>query len=216
MYNNCISSRIQSIAYFYSLTDYYRLSVTDAGDGRETSVGALCPNLPRNDLTRQYIDGVGDIGPRVFFSSLEEDLVNFNRPFCLAFTMLTTNSSNSAPLMSIVSASSAEPVFSLVIDSAGVTLTLGTSSVTFPAPQFADGNSQQLQICTNGADATLYSNCGSLGSLPFSGSSAADFNNAILFVLRSVTTKDIFQVSVSYLALYIKNHARYKEELSQL
>ena len=204
MCNNCISSRIQSIAYFYSLTDYYRLSVTDAGDGRETSVGALCPNPPRNDLTRQYIDGVGDIGPRVFFSALTEDLVNFNSPFCLAFTMLTTNSSNSAPLMSIVSASSAEPVFSLVIDSAGVTLTLGTSSVTFPAPQFADGNAQQLQICTDGTMATIYSNCGSLGSLPFSGSSTADFNNAILFVLRSVITEDIFQVSVSYLAFYIK------------
>ncbi len=203
MYNNCISSRIQSIAYFYSLTDYYRLSITDAGDGRETTDGALCPNPPRNDLTRQYIDGVGDIGPRVFFSALEEDLVNFNRPFCLGFTMLTTNSSNSAPLMSIVSASSAEPVFSLVIDSNGVTLTLGTSSVTFPAPQFADGNSQQLQICTDDTGmATLYSNCGSLGSLPFSGSSTADFNNAILFVLRSVTTEDIFQVSVSYLSLY--------------
>ena len=164
-------------------------------------------------MTRQYIDGVG---PRVFFDALEEDLVNFNRPFCLGFTMLTTNSSNSAPLMSIVSASSAEPVFSLVIDTAGVTLTLGTSSVTFPAPQFANGNSQQLQICTDGTMATVYSNCGSRGSLPFSGSSTADFNNAILFVLRSVTTEDIFEVSVSYLALYIKIMHDIRRELSSI
>ncbi len=204
MCNNCISSRIQSIAYFYSPTDYYRLSITDAGDGRETSVGALCPNPTRNDLTRQYVDGVGDISPRVFFAALTEDLVNFNSPFCLGFTMLTTNALNSAPLMLIVSVSSAGSVFSLVVDSAGVTLTLGTSNVTFPAPQFADGNAQQLQICTDGVQATLYSNCGSVGSLSFSGSSTADFNNAILFVLRSVITEDIFQVSVSYLAFYIK------------
>ncbi len=105
--------------------------------------------------------------------------------------------------MSIINIFS-EVVFSLVIDSAGVTLTLGSSSIIFPAPQFADGNAQQLQICTDGTEATLYSHCGSLGSLPFSGSSAADFNNTLLLVLRSVTTEYDFQVSVSYLDLYIK------------
>ena len=182
-----------------------------SGDGRETTDGGLCP--VRNDLTRQYIDGVGDTSPRIFLSSIG-DRVDFNRPFCLGFTMLTTNASNSAPLVSIVITTSRLSVFALVVDNAGVTLTFDKSSVTFPAPQFADGNPQQLQICANGTMATLYSNCDSQGSLPFAtGSSTVDFSRTVvLLILRSVVTNETFQVSASYLALYIKIMHNIKEE----
>ncbi len=142
-----------------------------SGQGRETTDGA------RNDLTRQYIDSVGDTSPRVFFSTIE-DRVDFNHSSCLGFTMLTTNSSNPAPLMLIVGPPGPFPlvVFSLVVDNAGVTLTFDQANVTFPTPQFANGNPHQLQICTDGTMATLYSNCGSLDSLPFAtGSSAVDY-----------------------------------------
>ncbi len=96
-------------------------------------------------------------------------------------------------------------VFSLVVDNAGVTLTFDQANVTFPAPQFANGKPHQLQICTDGTMASLYSNYGFIGSLPFAtGSSTVDLSNAIMFILRNVVTNEIFEVNISYLALQIK------------
>ncbi len=138
-------SKIHSVTFvhklkcLFTLTDYYGLSIS--GDGQETTDGGLC--LVRNDLTRQYIAGSTS---SVFFTQISNK-VDFNRPFCLGlwFTMLTTNASSSAPLVSITNPSSLLPVFALVVDNAGVTLTFDGSSVTFIAPpQFADGNPQQL------------------------------------------------------------------------
>ena len=96
-------------------------------------------------------------------------------------------------------------MFSLVVDSVGVSLTFDQFRSIFFVPQFADGNPQQLQMCVDGIMATLYSNCKILGSLSFpTGSSTVDLSNAFVFILRNAVTNEIFEVNISYLALHIK------------
>ncbi len=162
----------------------------------------------RNDLTRQFLARGGENAPRVFFTSIinaGDRIVNYNNPFCLGFTAETTNPSNPSPLAAIVAPSDTTPALSLVLDGSGVNLTIAGVSASFPGSQFATGT-QQLQICTTATTATLYSNCGLVATIPFSGYNINDdLTTALMFILSDILGTEIFEVSVSYL---LCNHAR--------
>ncbi len=196
----------------YSLADFYDISIS--GGEFEEAVGGLCPS--RNDLTRAFLNRGSETGPRVFYTSVTEGIVNFNNPFCLGFTAETTNPSNSAPLATIIIPGVITPALSLVLDGNGVNLTIGGVSASFPGAQFSTGT-QELQICTTTTTATLYSNCGLVQTIPFSGYSIDDISASLLFILTDILGSEVFEVSVSYLLCTIKTmHDSIRRELSSI
>ncbi len=178
-------------------TDYFELAFQGSPD-QLTETGGLCSARP--DTTATFMPGPAGFGPSTTLNSI--DAVQFNTPFCLAFAA-ETNATNTGPLLTIVTSSAANPDVQLVIDSRGVTLTLANISVTFIGSQFASGTPQRLQICVNDAGlATLYSNCGLVGTAQFNPvPNVDDVANGVAFLFREILggaplTTPIYDVSV--------------------
>ncbi len=160
------------------------------------TIGGLCPT--RNDETASS-QSSGGVGPSAFLSNVPSaDLVQFNNPFCLAFTV-STNPGNTAPLFNILRTDSTVAL-EVVITDTDITLTLQNTSVTFQGTQFADGSMQRMQICVANGQATLYLNCVNAGSSVFNLGPIDDIANGIAFLFQVIGKADSFDVSESMYA----------------
>ncbi len=75
-------------------------------------------------------------------------------PFCIAFTLLT-EVTNDRPFLFFVDGA-LDPIGNIEITTSAVSFTLGGQTATFPGSYTGF---QQLQLCVNGTDVTLWQDC---------------------------------------------------------